>query len=345
MNQLAEWNLPDSLDTMAFTPAQKHLFYTELAKLLEAGFGIREAAGAMLDTGLPGHQSALLEQMNAGLEAGQSITASFSADKSVTELERTLIGAGERSGRMAPAFQHLADYFGMIAAARREAARAMIYPLVILHLTIAVSAIFSASDKGGSALAAFALTLLSVYAVAAVATAIVLALLKAAPASIPVDRFLNRIPLIGKARRNLAMARFTKVYHMGILAGLTMTETAETAANSAHSGVLREAGLRIAKTAKTGNALGPAFLADSAFPKAFSRSYSTAEESGTLDKDLARWAAHYHGEAERATKSAAVVIPKVLYSMILVFVAWKIITMVTQGYENTYKALDDIDKN
>ena len=96
---------------MGFSAAQKHLFYTEIAKLLEAGFGIREAGRAMLDTRLPGQQADLLRRMDADLEAGKSITDAFGTGV-ITPLERSLIGAGERGGRMAPAFQHLADEHG-----------------------------------------------------------------------------------------------------------------------------------------------------------------------------------------------------------------------------------------
>ena len=79
---------------MAFTAAQKHLFYTEIAKLLEAGFGIREAGKAMLDTRLPAGQADLLRRMDADLEAGKSITEAFGAGV-ITPLERSIIGAGE----------------------------------------------------------------------------------------------------------------------------------------------------------------------------------------------------------------------------------------------------------
>ena len=87
---------------MAFSAAHKHLFYTEIAKLLEAGFGIREAGKAMLDTRLPAGQAELLRRMEVDLEAGKSITEAFGPGV-ITPLERSIIGAGERGGRMAPA--------------------------------------------------------------------------------------------------------------------------------------------------------------------------------------------------------------------------------------------------
>src|SRR5690349_16993321 len=125
---------------MSFSAAQKHLFYTEIAKLLEAGFGIRAAAATMLDYRLPAGQAALLREMDHDLQAGMTITESFGKNRgAITDLERSIIGAGERGGRMAPAFQHLADYFGMLAKARRDALQSIIYPVVLLHLGISIS--------------------------------------------------------------------------------------------------------------------------------------------------------------------------------------------------------------
>ena len=127
---------------MKSNASQKHLFYSEIAKLLEAGFDIRKAAAVMQDTRLPPAQAALLKDLNRGLEAGQSITAAFSSDTgNITELERGIIGAGERGGKLAPAFQHLADYFGMLAGARREVVNGMIYPVIVLHLGIFIGVV------------------------------------------------------------------------------------------------------------------------------------------------------------------------------------------------------------
>src|SRR6476660_6224434 len=104
----------------------KHLFYAELAKLVEAGFGVREAGKILHDTRLPAPQQRLLHLMQSGLEDGKSIAASFSEDPSlVSDLECSIIAAGERGGRLAPAFQHLADYFQLLASARSEAVKSM----------------------------------------------------------------------------------------------------------------------------------------------------------------------------------------------------------------------------
>ncbi len=334
--------------TKPMTPnaTDKHLFYSEMAKLLEAGFDIRKAAAVLMDTRLPRSQAVLLEDLNHGLEAGQSITAAFGKNpKTITELERNIIGAGERGGKLAPAFQHLADYFGMLASARREAVKSLIYPVVVLHLGVIIGNVPTALMKGdkttGEILGSLVVTLLMIYAAAFVVFLMVRAVLDKAPESPAVDRLINRIPWIGKARRNLAMARFCKVYHSCVLAGISVSETALLASRAAHSGVIRAAGLRLVKVAKAGTALGPQFMADEAFPRAFARSYSTGEEAGTLDMDLARWSKVFQDDAESSAKTMSVMVPKVLYFLILGFVAWKIVGFYGGYYDNMFDQLKD----
>lgn len=329
---------------MAFTPAQKHLFYTELAKMVEAGFGIRDAARAMLDTRLPALQAELLRNMDAGLEAGKSITDSFgSGVASVSELERSIIGAGERGGRLAQAFQQLADYFGMIATARRDVRQAMAYPVMLLHLGLFVAVLAPGlmSQSGfGEILVRFAMILGLGYGVVFAGWLGVRALLKSAPGSAGIDRLIRAIPVIGKARRSMAMARFTKVYHTCLLAGLSMQETVESACTASHSGVIREAGDVLQATLKEGGALGPKFIDSGAFPAAFARSYATAEESGGLDKDLARWSNLYHEEAVRSVKSASNLVSKGVYFLVLLFVAATIIRIYS-GYFDMLESITE----
>lgn len=325
--------------------AHKHLFYTEMAKLLGAGLDIRKAAALLRDTQLPAGQAMMLKDLDRGLEAGQSITAAFGKDTlAISELERGIIGAGERGGRLAPAFEHLASYFGMLAAIRREMIRALIYPLVVLHLGIFVATVPMGLMRGNQSLlrvlGTFALALFAAYLVGGVIFLIADALVKIAPRHARLDYWLNRIPWIGKARRNLAMARFCKVYHACLLAALPMNETVRVAAEASHSGVIRAAGARLLESVNCGNLLGPRFMEEQAFPESFARSYSTGEEAGTLDTDLARWSKWFQDEAESSAVLAGKMAPKVLYFFILLFVAWKIVAFFNGYYTGILEQLD-----
>lgn len=324
-------------------PASKQQFYMEMAKLLGAGFDIRKAAGVMESNRLPAAQVLLLRDLKEGLDAGESITDAFSRDAgAVSGLERSMIAAGERGGKLAPAFQHLADYFAMVASARREMIKGMIYPMIVLHLGVLIGtipiSITGEAPNAGEVAGNFAMSLLVLYLGAAVLFFLGRMVLQMAPDSPRLDAAIHRIPWIGKARKHMAMARFCKVYHACLLAGISMVETVRVSADSSQSGELRRAGRRVADVAKEGNSLGPAFMGEAAFPADFSRSYAIGEEAGTLDTDLGNWARLFQEKAEGAMKTASEMVPKVLYFCIMAFVAWKIIGFFT-GY---YSALDAI---
>ena len=79
-------------------------------------------------------------------------------------------------------------------------------------------------------------------------------------------------------------------------------------------------------------------MAEAAFPRTFARSYATGEEAGTLDTDMAKWASFFQESAGAAMRTASVMVPKILYFLIMGYVAWKIVGFFT-GY---YAELDQI---
>ncbi|MGB6220579.1 MAG: type II secretion system F family protein, partial [Haloferula sp.] len=127
---------------------RKHLFYVELEKLVEAGFGIKEAAAVLLENRPSGAERKLLEDLLAGLGQGKSIAESFQVGE-LTKMESGIIAAGEKGGKLGAAFKHLADYFDLIARARRDALKAMIYPLILLHFGLLLAVIPSDVMSGG----------------------------------------------------------------------------------------------------------------------------------------------------------------------------------------------------
>lgn len=309
--------------------SSKHLFYAELAKLVESGFGLREAVRILADLGLPPAQRRLLRLLEQGLEKGMGITESLTADPSlVSGLECSIIGAGERGGRLGQSFQHLAAYFLLLAETRAETLKSLAYPLVLLHLGIILGGVPAAVMNGEpltSVVTGIVTQLMVAYLAGLLLVLSARFLLRKAPSSHRIDRWLNRLPLIGRARRTLALARFTRVYHTCLLAGLPMRETVSRAATAAQSGQISSAAGLLLDALEQGNKLGPVLVSCRAFPEAFARSYFTAEESGTLDRDLARWADLFQQDALIATRRVSSTIPKVLHALVVAFVVWKIL--------------------
>ncbi len=323
---------------------QKSLLYQEFAKLIEAGFGINDAAEALLEAGQENAVQEVLVELKASLKKGRSITEAFAeGPMELLEMEESIIGAGEKGGRLPVAFQQLADYFDLLANSRKEMTRAFIYPGILFHLAILLSVIpFSLmegiSKDGGEIMRDFLIRLGIAYVIGFLIVLGVRKLLKMAPQNAAIDRALGFIPLVGKARKNLSLARFVKVYHGGIASGLSMHETVKMASIAAHSGRISEAGEALSKTLEEGNLLGPVFQSHKVFPKAFSRSYVTAEKSGSLDTDLARWGKVFATDAKSSAALVSLLLPKAFYLLVAGYIAWKIIS-IFKGY---YDGFDEM---
>ncbi|MGB6221837.1 type II secretion system F family protein, partial [Haloferula sp.] len=128
------------------------------------------------------------------------------------------------------------------------------------------------------------------------------------------------------------------VYYAGLLAGLPMGETAAMAGDASNSGAIAEASGRLKSAAKEGDALGPVFVAERAFPRAFAKSYATAEQSGMLDKDLLRWSKLFEDDAASQVRMLSLVLPKLGYALIVVFVVWKLVSF----YSGYYGSLEEL---
>ena len=139
----------------------------------------------------------------------------------------------------------------------------------------------------------------------------------------------------------MAMARFTKVYHTCLLAGLPMRETVASSAAASRSGTHPPG--RSPPRKRHSN--WAARWARSSSPAAPSRPPSPAptpppRKSGGLDKDLARWSLLYQEEASRATKALSMAVPKLFYALIVAFIVWKIISF-WSGY---YGMLEELSR-
>ncbi len=309
------------------TPSRTHAFYAELAKLLEAGFGIREAARVMAEHKLPADQAAVLDRMLRGLEEGKTISDSIGPE--ISSLDRYVLAAGERGGRLPQAMRHLASHYDLLATTRRELLRGLVPPFLVLHLGVFVATVPTALARGVADPAKIAFSslglLAAAYAVILLAGFCGRFLWTAARDQAAPDRLLRRIPLIGRARETLALAGFCKVYHIGLLAGLPVRETVTSAAGASRSGAIRDAEKRLLETIAAGQPMGPALLGEPAFPRDFARSFANGEAAGTLDKDLEHWSRRYDDEARTAARTAATVLPKLFYLLAMLFVAWKIV--------------------
>lgn len=324
--------------------SEKATLYRELAKLTGADFHLDRSLTLLLGQNPSPKKRAFLEGLKRGLDAGESVAESIKNHASglVGGLELSLIEAGERSGKLANAFNHLTRYFAAMDGAQRQASSALIYPLILLHLAIflpELPAIIVAQEEDHP-MQRIVLALIGLWVVIFALAALWRWLAKKATESAAVDVWLNRVPFVGAARQHWALARFTQVAHACLLAAFNMSETVRISGGASQSGVIKQASQAAAEMILEGEQLSLALAETGGFPAEFVHGIATAEEVGRLDEEMARWTAAETMMANEAIHRASLWLPKIGYALVALFTAYRIIMMVQGIYGGMLKQFE-----
>ncbi len=324
------------------SPKVKSLVYANLEKYARSGIGMEKACESMLSQpGVGLAERKIYLGMLDGIKQGWSIgRAMGNTEGVVSEMEEEIVTASEAGGMLERGFAHLAEYYRRVDRTRRKVRKGLAYPLVLIHaaipLTIFMRAIFSQMnpDSEGAGIGTALLSSLSQsgkwilagYLGVGLIVVAAIFLVKMAKNSTAVDQFLNWLPLIGKARRFVALERFSQVFEIFLLSGLKMSDSLLGAGRAAGSGLIRQATENGARNIEGGSSLAETvFAAPRAFPNDFARGIASAEESGHLDKEMGQWGRFYSESAGDAMELIAEWTPKIFYWFVLFLVAYMII--------------------
>lgn len=330
---------------MQLTAADKATLYRELAKLIGADFHLDRATALLLGQNPPAARRVFLEKLRDGVSRGSGIAKAFEemSRSWVTPLEVALVSSGEATGRLAQPFEHLARYFAIVDASARQMRGALMYPLILAHLGIVLPELPSqlTGDDGSQTVARIAIRLGALWLVLVGGRVIWQKLAAMAVGSASVDRVLNRLPLVGRMRQHWSLARFAQVFHAGLLAAINLPRVARMAGEASQSGAMMTGAETAAARIETGNTLASSLRAAAAFPAHFVDTIETAEEAGSVDVEMQRWAAAEAELAEEAARRLSTWLPKISYAVIALYVAWRIISMFLGVYAPLFKLIED----
>jgi type II secretory pathway component PulF len=140
-----------------------------------------------------------------------------------------------------------------------------------------------------------------------------------------VESLLSGVPVLGTARRYLAIARLAAALEALISAGVTIIEAWELAAAASGSPALHRIVRAWRPLLQAGQTPAEIILSSSGFPTLFSNQYNTAEISGMLDETLRRLHGYYQEEGSRKLHAVAKWVPIFIYLVIVSVIAYKII--------------------
>ena len=248
-----------------------------------------------------------------------------------------LLEAGEHSGRLDACFRLLADYYTDRARLARQMIADLAYPAFLLHFAMFIFpfAQFFTSGNWAVYLCQTVGVLIPLYAVAAL-------MIFAAQSRhgetwrACFESLVHPIPVLGVARRYLALARLASALEALLSAGVTIIEAWEMAATASGSPALRRTVLGWRPLVNGGQTPAEAVSASGSFPELFASQYGTGEISGKLDDTLRRLHAYYQEEGSRKLHAVAQWTPRAIYFCVVLMIAYRVIAFYT-GYFNMVK--------
>ncbi|UXY14364.1 type II secretion system inner membrane protein GspF [Chitiniphilus purpureus] len=115
------------------------LLTRQLATLLDAGLPLEQALSVLIEQSDGEREKQLVAALRSEILAGASLSQALSRQQhAFPELYRTIVAAGEESGRAAAVMQRLADYLEARAALAAKVGLAFIYPAVVMVVSLLV---------------------------------------------------------------------------------------------------------------------------------------------------------------------------------------------------------------
>jgi type IV pilus assembly protein PilC len=325
---------------MILTPGQisrRANFYFQLGSLLSAGVPIIQALEQGRNNTGRSYEApitTILGKLQQGATFSEAIEAT---GKWLPAFDRALFEAGEKSGRLDASFRSLGNYYTERAAMLRQILSGLAYPIFVLHLAVLIFPTTTLTrlflnDGLRDFVIQKAAMLLPCYA-------IVFAGIAAFQGSrgerwrALLERFTNRVPLLGSARKDLAIARLAGALEALLSAGVPIIQAWETAAHASGSLKIKKIVTRSIPQMEAGVLPSETLRESSLFPEVFRNLYATGETSGQLDTTLHRLHNLYEEQATTKFQNIANWTPKLIFLLVAIGIGYQVISFYT-GYFN-----------
>jgi general secretion pathway protein F len=295
------------------------LLTRQLATLLRSGLPLEETLQAVAEqTEKPRVQRIILGVRSKVVEGHPLADGLRDFPQAFPEIYRATVSAGEQSGKLDQVLERLSDYTESRQVMGQQVSNALVYPVVLLVLSFAivsfllayvvpqVVAVFESSNQALPLATRILIGMSDVIRHYWVYALIVLSLaawgfsrwLKSPEARMRFDRFLLRLPVLGKLIRGLNTGRFSRTFSILTASAVPVLEalriSAEVVTNTPMKRAVEEAALRV----REGAPIGKSLAARKLFPPMMIHLISSGESSGELEKMLERAATNQEREMD-----------------------------------------------
>jgi type IV pilus assembly protein PilC len=308
---------------------QRAEMYNTLGTLLSAGMTAPKALEQLHHNPPSRWLRAPIAELQEHLRNGASVgDAAALMGNWIPAFDAALVNAGDRSGRLDVCCKLLAGYYKERAQMARQIISNLLYPAFLFHFAVIV---FSFIDflKPGHGVMRLVTDILMILVPVYVVTGFLIFAGQGKHGEkwrSMVEKCLRPIPLLGTARRSLALARLAAALEALLSAGVLITNAWELAVAASGSPALARAVKDWKQEVEAGATPAELMKDSGAFPDMFASLYASGEVSGQLDEALDRLHHHYQEEGNHKMRLIADWTPKLIYYAVLALVGWQIVS-------------------
>jgi len=295
------------------------LMTRQLATLARAGLPLEEALLAVSEQSEKARLKSILLGVRAKVLEGHTLAAGLEDFPNAFPLVyRATVSAGEQAGRLDTVLERLAEYTEARHTLRQKVSHAMIYPIVLTGLAMAiitlmlvyvVPKVVSVFESTGQALPVLTRGLIAVSSFLqsywwliilgiVLGTIGVRRLYRQEGPRRALHRRLLQLPVIGRVTRGLNTARFTRTLSILSSSGVPVLEALNISASVVTNLPMRDAVEEATVRVREGGAIGSSLSRSKLFPPMSIHLISSGEASGELDSMLERTASHQENEMD-----------------------------------------------
>lgn len=315
------------------TTKDKVVFTRQLSTLIAAGLPLSQSLRTLVDQTPNPRLRSVVQDVIGSVEGGKSLHDSFARHPEVFDkLFLALVAAGEVSGTLDDALQHIAAQQEKDAEIMSRIRGAMTYPIIVLVVIMGVMifmlvAVVPQVEKLYKDLHQLlpAITQVMVSMSQFIVSSWWLVLLFVGAAAYGIGAYVKtdsgrrtfdmaklNVPIFKGMFRRLYMARFMRTGSTLLETGVSMLDMLSISAEAVNNTVIAENIGRAAEKVKGGKELSVALNAEEYFPKMVPQMISIGEKSGQVDAMMAKTATIYENELDEQIRTISTAIEPVL---------------------------------
>jgi type IV pilus assembly protein PilC len=332
----------------------------QMSTLIQAGITISSALKMLLTQITNSTLKKIFARLIDEIQSGKSLSQALSLFPQVfPNTYCQIIRASEQAGTLENGFKQGAKYLDKQNAANQKVKRAMVYPIIILVMAVAVAillitvalppltGLFTSLHADLPWMTTLLINVANfftadgLYVLLAIVVIVLLFFLAQRNPSVKLmrDKLLLKIPIFGKLTIERSMGLFCQTASMLLQAGLRLPQVLEVTIQTNHNLVIRDALSEVRGRLIQGEGLAQPMSENKLFPSLVVEIVSVGEKTGAMDTSLGNLADFYEREVDRKIDSLIALIEPamtIVVGLVVLFLATSLITPMYSVLQNVH---------